>query len=108
MRSCACREAVYALDATRVFSCSDDHRASDFIPGYYPQLEHLRDYAPDAAKTLLLVEYSHAMGNSSGDLAETWNAMRANPSIQGGFIWDFVDQGLLRQPRPVRDDLGVR
>ena len=92
----ACREAVYALDATRVFSCSDDHRASDYIPGYYPQLEHLRDSAPDAAKTLLLVEYSHAMGNSSGDLAETWNAMRANPSIQGGFIWDFVDQGLRR------------
>jgi len=45
---------------------------------------------------MILCEYSHAMGNSSGNLADYWKAFYAYPNLQGGFIWDFVDQGLAK------------
>ena len=47
------------------------------------------------AKPFLLVEYAHAMGNSVGGLADYWRIIDAHPSLQGGFIWDWVDQALL-------------
>jgi beta-galactosidase len=37
-------------------------------------------------------EYAHAMGNSEGGFKEYWDIIRANRSVQGGFIWDFVDR----------------
>ncbi len=40
-------------------------------------------------------EYAHAMGNSTGNLFEQWEAIYRYPNLQGGFIWDWVDQGLL-------------
>ena len=46
-------------------------------------------------KPFLLVEYAHAMGNSVGGLAEYWRIIDAHPSLQGGFVWDWVDQALL-------------
>jgi beta-galactosidase len=45
-------------------------------------------------RPLILCEYSHAMGNSNGSLAEYWDAFLAEPALQGGFVWDWVDQGL--------------
>jgi len=39
-------------------------------------------------------EYAHAMGNSEGGFKEYWDVIRANRSVQGGFIWDFVDQAV--------------
>lgn len=45
------------------------------------------------ARPVVLCEYSHAMGNSNGNLHKYWEAVRANPRrFQGGFIWDFIDQ----------------
>ena len=50
-----------------------------------------------ARRPVILCEYAHAMGNSGGCLAHYWKAFRHPklPRLQGGFIWDFVDQGLL-------------
>lgn len=45
-------------------------------------------------RPLIQCEYSHAMGNSSGNLAEYWSLYRTEPLLQGGFIWDWKDQGL--------------
>lgn len=45
-------------------------------------------------RPLILCEYSHAMGNSNGGLADYFHAFRTMPGLQGGFIWDWVDQGL--------------
>lgn len=56
--------------------------------------KYSRSTAPIDAKPLLLSEYSHAMGNSSGGLKEYMQLVRKYPKFQGGFIWDFVDQGL--------------
>ena len=44
---------------------------------------------------LIQCEYAHAMGNSTGNLQDYWNAIEAHDQLQGGCIWDWVDQGLL-------------
>ena len=42
-----------------------------------------------------MCEYSHAMGNSNGNFQQYWDIIRSSPHMQGGFIWDWVDQGML-------------
>ena len=48
----------------------------------------------DEQRPLILCEYAHAMGNSLGSFDKYWQAFRQYPRLQGGFIWDWVDQGL--------------
>ena len=66
-----------------------------FCPMYYGY-ESMEKYAknPDYTKPLIQCEYAHAMGNSEGGFKEYWDLIRKYPKLQGGFIWDFVDQGL--------------
>ncbi|WNH11454.1 glycoside hydrolase family 2 TIM barrel-domain containing protein [Thalassobellus suaedae] len=67
---------------------------SRFYPGVYtPQF--LVDNKADT-RPILFVEYSHSMGNSTGNLKELWDEFRRLPRIIGGCIWDFKDQGLLK------------
>jgi beta-galactosidase len=49
---------------------------------------------PAENRPLILCEYAHAMGNSLGSFDDYWQAFKAYPRLQGGFIWDWVDQGL--------------
>ncbi|MEG3766779.1 beta-galactosidase [Alteromonas sp. 14N.309.X.WAT.G.H12] len=49
---------------------------------------------PGENRPLILCEYAHAMGNSLGSFSDYWEAFRSFPKLQGGFIWDWVDQGL--------------
>jgi len=49
---------------------------------------------PNENRPLILCEYAHAMGNSLGNFADYWQTFRQYPRLQGGFIWDWVDQGL--------------
>ncbi|MDN0123188.1 beta-galactosidase [Yersinia aleksiciae] len=51
---------------------------------------------PDESRPLILCEYAHAMGNSFGGFARYWQAFRQYPRLQGGFVWDWVDQSLTR------------
>ncbi len=52
---------------------------------------------PDETRPLILCEYAHAMGNSFGGFAKYWEAFRAWPRLQGGFVWDWVDQALSKK-----------
>ncbi|KAK1279060.1 hypothetical protein QJS04_geneDACA016592 [Acorus gramineus] len=52
---------------------------------------------PNETRPLILCEYSHAMGNSNGNIHEYWDAIDNTIGLQGGFIWDWVDQGLLKE-----------
>lgn len=52
-------------------------------------------YMPN--KPLILCEYAHAMGNSVGNLQDYWDVIERYPSLQGGFIWDWVDQGFAQK-----------
>jgi beta-galactosidase len=49
---------------------------------------------PNETRPLILCEYAHAMGNSLGSFDKYWKAFREFPRLQGGFIWDWVDQGI--------------
>jgi beta-galactosidase len=74
------------------------HIASDLTCPMYPAVDRLIDYAlnADYKRPLIMCEYAHAMGNSVGNLKEYWETIETYPGLQGGFIWDWVDQGLLK------------
>ena len=50
-----------------------------------------------SVRPLIMCEYSHAMGNSNGTLADYWDAIETTPGLQGGFIWEFWDHGLVQE-----------
>lgn len=51
---------------------------------------------PGETRPLILCEYAHAMGNSFGGFHKYWAAFRQHPKLQGGFVWDWVDQSLIK------------
>lgn len=65
-----------------------------FCPMYYDYWHCDRYCNNDNQRPLIQCEYSHTMGNSGGGFKEYWDMIRKYPKYQGGFIWDFVDQGL--------------
>jgi beta-galactosidase len=61
----------------------------------YDRIHEIEEYAKgEDPRPLILCEYAHAMGNSVGNLQDYWDAIYAHKKLQGGFIWDWVDQGL--------------
>lgn len=70
---------------------------TDVICPMYPSIKHMKEYADkeNPGRPFIMCEYSHAMGNSSGNFQEYWDIIRASKHMQGGFIWDWVDQGLV-------------
>ncbi len=71
------------------------HSLTDVIAPMYPTVNAIKEYAksPKADRPLIMCEYSHAMGNSNGTLAEYWEAIEATRGLQGGFIWEMWDHG---------------
>lgn len=68
---------------------------TDIFCPMYPRFKTLEDYgASQPSKPAVMIEYAHAMGNSVGNLADYWKVIDTYPSLQGGFIWDWVDQSL--------------
>ena len=69
---------------------------TDMVVPMYASPERIRKYAESGENTkpLILCEYSHAMGNSNGNFDWYWDLFRQHDALGGGFIWDFVDQGL--------------
>lgn len=69
---------------------------SDIEAPMYWRMKQMINYVKtDGSKPLIQCEYAHAMGNSLGNLQDYWNVIEAHPTMQGGFIWDWVDQGIL-------------
>ena len=74
---------------------------TDIYCPMYADYNHCERYAQgDNPRPLIQCEYAHAMGNSMGGFKEYWDLIRKYPKYQGGYIWDFVDQGL-RDKSPV-------
>ena len=65
---------------------------SDVVCPMYPTHQDTAAYAGD--RPFIMCEYSHAMGNSNGSLADYWDTILATPGLQGGFIWEWKDHGL--------------
>jgi beta-galactosidase len=75
---------------------------TDIVCPMYPPQKQLADYAAKPqTRPYIMCEYAHAMGNSSGDIWSYWKLIYEKPYLQGGFIWEWVDQGL-RKPIPPR------
>jgi beta-galactosidase len=65
-----------------------------YCPMYESPWDIIKYAESNPTRPLIQCEYAHAMGNSQGGFKEYWDIFRKYPSLQGGFIWDFVDQGL--------------
>lgn len=71
------------------------HSLTDVVNPMYPTISAIVDYAKSGKqdRPLIMCEYSHAMGNSNGTLADYWEAIHSLDGLQGGFIWEFWDHG---------------
>lgn len=78
---------------------SAGHAASDVVCPMYASVEdllaHVRDGVVD--RPVVLCEYSHAMGNSGGGLDDYWRAIESHRGLQGGFVWEWADHGILQR-----------
>ncbi|KAL0464520.1 UNVERIFIED_CONTAM: Beta-galactosidase [Sesamum latifolium] len=73
--------------------------STDIVCPMYMRVWDIVKIAEDPAelRPLILCEYSHSMGNSTGNIREYWEAIDSTFGLQGGFIWDWVDQALLKE-----------
>ena len=70
---------------------------TDMYVPQYPDAQWLETIGREGSdRPIMPSEYAHAMGNSTGNLWDQWKAIYKYPNLQGGFIWDWVDQGLLQ------------
>lgn len=81
---------------------SGGERSNDLHDPMYPHVNDIIKWAEttDSERPFIMCEYSHAMGNSNGNLKEYWDAIDKYHGLQGGFIWDWVDQGLRKKTPP--------
>ncbi len=92
-------EAVRAADQSRLvaYHPAEHDEMVDVLGPMYPSFADLEMLAelPDE-RPIIMCEYSHAMGNSNGGLHRYWDLIYRSPRLAGGFIWDWVDQGIRR------------
>lgn len=72
-----------------------NYENTDITPPMYPTVEMLEELAKNAKRPVIPCEYAHAMGNSLGNFKEYWEVIKKYDVLQGAYIWDWVDQGLL-------------
>ncbi|WP_171109397.1 MULTISPECIES: glycoside hydrolase family 2 TIM barrel-domain containing protein [unclassified Streptomyces] len=101
----AMHDWIRSYDPTRVIQYEGDDRpgVSDIRSEMYDSPARVEARAKDTADTrpYVMIEYSHAMGNSNGNFRKYWDIIRRHDVLQGGWIWDFVDQSL-NWPTPTR------
>ncbi|MER6242741.1 glycoside hydrolase family 2 TIM barrel-domain containing protein [Streptomyces griseorubiginosus] len=99
------RDWIKSYDPTRVVQYEGDDRPtiSEIRSEMYDSPARVEQHARNTADTrpYVMIEYCHAMGNSNGNFKKYWDIIRRYPVLQGGWIWDFVDQSLT-EPVPVR------
>ncbi|MGJ5641252.1 glycoside hydrolase family 2 TIM barrel-domain containing protein [Formosa sp. S-31] len=98
-------KAVKALDKTRPVHYERAEKLTDVKEKHtdirgdmYAPISFVKDkwLGTDADRPFIWCEYSHAMGNSNGNFKEYWDLVHENRQVQGGFIWDWMDQGLAK------------
>lgn len=117
---CACASWIRRVDNTRIVhyegavrpeitqgpytldSLARGKGITDLISPMYPEIKLIVEYAETRRdeRPLIMCEYSHAMGNANGSLADYWKAIESHHGLQGGFIWDWVDQGIAAELAP--------
>jgi beta-galactosidase len=86
-------------------STNTPERHTDIYCPMYARIWQIEPYAKDPKndRPLIMCEYAHSMGNSDGNFQDYWDVIEKYPKLQGGFIWDWVDQGFLKT-----DENGVK
>ncbi|HEU0297266.1 MAG TPA: glycoside hydrolase family 2 TIM barrel-domain containing protein [Anaerolineales bacterium] len=96
----AMAEWIHQHDPTRpiFYDSGDKAPYLDILSKMYPKVDALAraGQEPGETRPFIMCEYAHAMGNSPGNLKEYWEVIEAHPRLRGGFIWDWVDQGIQR------------
>jgi beta-galactosidase len=77
-------------------STNTTERHTDIYCPMYARIGQIEEYARDEKndRPLIMCEYAHAMGNSTGNLQDYWDVIEKYPKLQGAFVWDWVDQGI--------------
>jgi beta-galactosidase len=101
-------DATYAylksVDQSRPVQFEQAHGGAntDIMCPMYARIKNMEDFAKGKpTKPYIQCEYAHSMGNSTGNLQDYWDVIEKYPVLQGGFIWDWVEQGIL-----TKDSLG--
>ena len=78
---------------------ASDQGVSDLTCPMYPPIWAITGHAASGRQRhpLIMCEFSHAMGNSNGTLADYWDAIERTPGLQGGFVWEWWDHGLVQE-----------
>jgi len=96
---------IHQNDPTRLVSylghgtIGEEHLPNAYVDIYapmYDDIDKLADYAQDSRyrQPMIQCEYAHSMGNSLGNFEDYWQTIRSYKKLQGGFVWDWVDQGV--------------
>lgn len=117
-------EAMRALDESRIFHHEGElHKQwnqglkdwaetqpihNDLIDPMYPHVSTIKEWAETTTdhRPYIPCEYSHAMGNSCGGLKDYWELFESYSGLQGGFIWEWVDHGILKTDEKGREYWG--
>ena len=87
------------------FEQAGENENTDIVCPMYPNINSMKKYAErsDVTRPYIMCEYSHAMGNSNGNFQEYFDIINSSIHMQGGFIWDWVDQGIAATDDSGRD-----
>ncbi len=99
---------IKAYDPSRPVQYEQAHqngKTDIFCPMYYDYNNCERYSQNDNPRPLIQCEYAHTMGNSGGGFKEYWDMIRKYPKYQGGYIWDFIDQGLRTKSKVTGKDI---
>lgn len=95
----ACTEWIRQKDPSRPvqYERAELKPHTDIVCPMYSKIDSIVSYASkEQNRPLIMCEYAHSMGNSTGNLKEYWDAIEKYKHLQGGFIWDWVDQALVK------------
>lgn len=106
----AMAEWIRSYDPTRLIHYEPDLDAEvmDMHSRMYPYMKTIIDFAEDTSKTkpLVLCEYIHAMGTGPGNIKEYMDAFYKYPSLQGGWVWEWANHGLLTKTKDGKEYYG--
>ncbi|MBN1413732.1 MAG: DUF4981 domain-containing protein [Bacteroidales bacterium] len=94
---CATYQWIKKRDNTRPvqYERAELEENTDIYCPMYPGIDQIEKYAQkQQSRPLIMCEYMHAMGNSEGNFKDYWDVIEKYDQLQGGFIWDWVDQGI--------------
>ncbi|BDD07382.1 glycoside hydrolase family 2 TIM barrel-domain containing protein [Aureibacter tunicatorum] len=92
-------DAEYGKATKHILGNPSDPQYVDVLSRFYPRPEYLTELSKQdrSGRPIMMSEYAHSMGNSTGNLGEFWDIIRKDKRLIGGFLWDWRDQGLLQK-----------